>query len=234
MTVAVIAARGGSKRIPRKNIRPFAGVPLIVHPIRTALEAFGRVIVSTDDAEIAAVAQAAGAEVPFLRPASLADDHTPVGAAAAHAIEALDLRDDWVCLVYATAALLDPATLKAAQGQLETLPEHVDFLVSVATYPHPVQRALERAADGCLRLRDPAQAAVRTQDLPESYYDGGQFAFGRRLAWQRTPAYWSGIVAGSVLDRWSVVDIDTEEDWRMAERLWAARTISPGTAEADH
>lgn len=228
MIPVVIGARGGSRRIPRKNVRPFAGAPMMTRPIAASREALARVIVSTDDAEIAAVARAAGAEVPFDRPAHLADDHTPIGAVVGHAIESVPLESEWVCLVYATAALLTPATLRAAAARLPDLPPEVDFLVSVCAYPHPVQRAVTADADGCLVLLDPARAQTRTQDLAPSFFDAGQFAFGRRDSWLRHPAYWRGRVTGHVLDRWEAVDIDTEDDWLMAERLWQLRAMESG------
>jgi N-acylneuraminate cytidylyltransferase len=219
--VAVIPARGGSKRIPRKNIREFSGQPLIAWPIRMCLESglFSRVVVSTDDDEIAAIAQSHGAELPFRRPDALADDHASTVAVMAHAVQALREESpqlEFACCVYPACALLGPADLAAALAGLVAEPR-ADFSAVVSTYSHPIQRALE-VHEGRLRPVDPESAAMRTQDLPARWHDDGQFYWGRTEAWlQQRP-----ILANAVpyeVDASRVCDIDTEDDWKRAELL---------------
>jgi pseudaminic acid cytidylyltransferase len=218
--LAVVPARGGSKRIPRKNIRAFAGKPMIAHAIGVAQRSglFDRILVSTDDAEIAAVARDLGAEVPFVRPRELADDHTPTVPVVAHAIEAcasVGWQADAVCCIYPSVPFLRPDDL--AEG-LRLLESGGEFAFPVARFPSPVQRALRREADGRCAPLFAELAATRTQDLPEAFHDAGQFYWGRRDAW----------LAGlnihlhgrtMVIPEWRVVDIDTLDDWRRAELL---------------
>lgn len=222
MRLAVIPARGGSKRIPRKNVRPFAGLPMIAHALRCARRSgvFDRIVVSTDDAEIAAIAREHGADTPFQRPAALADDHTPTVPVIAHALDALQLPDDAaVCCLYPGVPLLDPALLRSALAVLEG--GATGFVFPVAAHPSPVQRALLRAADGSSRPMQPEHSLTRTQDLPPAYFDAGQFYWGRAAAWRAgLPIHQHAHTL--VLPAWSVVDIDTEEDWQRAERLYQA------------
>jgi N-acylneuraminate cytidylyltransferase len=220
--VAIIPARGGSKRIPRKNLLPFDGVPMIVRSIRTALESgvFDQVVVSTDDAEIADVARAHGAQVPFLRPAELADDFTGTAAVIVHALQQLPAFD-FACCVYATAPLLQAQYLR--QG-IELLEQHPDksFAFSVCSFGFPVQRALTLDGQGALTALYPEFRNTRSQDLPEAFQDAGQFYWGRSEAWLRGEAVYSPASLPVVLPRHLVQDIDTPEDWKRAEYLYAA------------
>lgn len=217
--VAVIPARGGSKRVPRKNVRPLGGRPLVAWAVLTALAAHrvDRVVVSTDDAEVAAAAREAGAEVPFVRPADLSDDHTPLVPVIADAIGRLDLdRDDAVCCVYPTAIGLLPEDLDAGCALLDE--PGPPYVVGVVPYPHPVQRALAMDATGQLSMVDPDLALVRTQDLPPRWHDAGQFVWGRASAWlDRTPVLTAA--RGLELPAWRAIDLDTEDDWARAELL---------------
>jgi N-acylneuraminate cytidylyltransferase len=220
--VAIIPARGGSKRIPRKNLLPFDGVPMIVRSIRTALDSglFERVVVSTDDAEIADVARAHGAQVPFLRPADLADDFTGTAAVILHALQQLPAFD-YACCVYATAPLLQARYLH--QG-LELLEQHPDrsFAFSVCSFGFPVQRALTLDGQGALSPLYPEFRNTRSQDLPEAFQDAGQFYWGRSEAWLRGEVLYSPASLPVILPRHLVQDIDTLEDWKRAEYLYAA------------
>ncbi|EJL95092.1 MULTISPECIES: pseudaminic acid cytidylyltransferase [unclassified Pseudomonas] len=220
--VAIIPARGGSKRIPRKNLLPFDGVPMIVRSIRTALDSglFERVVVSTDDAEIADVARAHGAQVPFLRPADLADDFTGTAAVIVHALQQLPAFD-YACCVYATAPLLQARYLH--QG-LELLEQHPDrsFAFSVCSFGFPVQRALTLEGQGALTALYPEFRHTRSQDLPEAFQDAGQFYWGRSEAWLRGEVLYSPASLPVILPRHLVQDIDTLEDWKRAEYLYAA------------
>jgi pseudaminic acid cytidylyltransferase len=220
--VAIIPARGGSKRIPRKNLLPFDGVPMIVRSIRTALESglFDQVVVSTDDAEIADVARAHGAQVPFLRPVDLADDFTGTAAVIVHALQQLPAFD-YACCVYATAPLLQVRYLR--QG-IELLEQRSDksFAFSVCSFGFPVQRALTLDGQGGLSALYPEFRNTRSQDLPEAFQDAGQFYWGRTEAWLRGEVLYSPASLPVILPRHLVQDIDTLEDWKRAEYLYAA------------
>lgn len=221
-SVAIIPARGGSKRIPRKNLLPFDGVPMIVRSIRTALDSglFEQVVVSTDDADIAELALAHGAQVPFLRPAELADDFTGTAAVIVHALQQLPAFD-YACCVYATAPLLQARFLR--QG-FELLQQHPDkaFAFSVCSFGFPVQRALTLDGQGALTALYPEFRNTRSQDLPEAFQDAGQFYWGRREAWLRGDVLYSPASLPVLLPRHLVQDIDTPQDWKRAEYLYAA------------
>jgi N-acylneuraminate cytidylyltransferase len=221
-SVAIIPARGGSKRIPRKNLNPFDGVPMIARSIRTALDSalFDQVIVSTDDAEIAEVAMAHGAQVPFMRPASLSDDFSGTAAVIKHALSQLETYD-FACCIYATAPLLQMRYLR--QGY-ELLAQHPDrsFAFSVAGFGFPVQRALTLDAQGALTSLYPEFRDTRSQDLPDAYQDAGQFYWGRSEAWLRDEVLFSSASLPVIVPRHLVQDIDTPEDWKRAEFLYAA------------
>ncbi len=225
MTIAIIPARGGSKRIPRKNIRPFCGRPMISYAIAAAQAAgcFEHIIVSTDDDEIAAVAREWGAETPFLRPANLADDHTGTTAVVIDAIqrlEALGLHADSYCCIYATVPLIRASDLRDAYQRLQQ--SDADFAFSAAAFGFPIQRALQLAANGCATPFWPENMAKRSQDLTPAYQDAGQFYWGRREAWLEGRGVFDGNGLAHLLPRYRVVDIDTEEDWQLAELLYQA------------
>ena len=221
-SVAIIPARGGSKRIPRKNLKPFDGVPMIVRSIRTALESqlFDQVVVSTDDEEIAEVARAHGAQVPYLRPASLADDFTGTAAVIVHALYQLPAFD-YTCCIYATAPLLQVRFLRQGLELLEQHPEK-SFAFSVTDFGFPVQRALTLDEQGALTSLYPEFRNTRSQDLPAAFQDAGQFYWGRSEAWLRGDVLFSPVSLPVILPRHLVQDIDTLEDWTRAEYLYAA------------
>ncbi|MBP5966030.1 MULTISPECIES: pseudaminic acid cytidylyltransferase [Pseudomonas] len=220
--IAIIPARGGSKRIPRKNLAPFDGVPMIVRSIRTALDSglFDQVVVSTDDEEIAEVARAHGADVPFLRPADLADDFTGTAAVIVHALQQLPAFD-YACCVYATAPLLQARYLRQGYELLAQHPEK-SFAFSVCNFGFPVQRALTLDGQGALTALYPEFRNTRSQDLPEAFQDAGQFYWGRTDAWLRGEVVYSPVSLPVILPRHLVQDIDTPEDWKRAEYLYAA------------
>jgi N-acylneuraminate cytidylyltransferase len=217
--ICVIPARGGSKRIPLKNIADFHGRPMIGWAIEAALGAFSRVVVSTDDPRIAAVARNEGAEV-LDRPADLAGDHTPTVPVIAHAVTALALAAETpVCCLYATAPMVLAADLAAAAGRLAL--GDATYVMAVTPYPHPIQRALRRDPAGHVAMIDPAQMQVRSQDLEEAWHDAGQFYFARAATWAAgLPVFGPGAV-GMALPAHRVVDIDTPDDWARAEALFA-------------
>lgn len=231
MNLAVILARGGSQRVPRKNVRPFAGRPMLAWPIAAvrASGLFDAVLVSTEDDEIAAAARAEGAEVPFRRPSELADDRTGTLAVMAHALDWFETHRgpvELACCIYGTAAFLRPEHLRAG---LELLRAHsdADFVFSVTTYSHPIFRAFQRAEDGRVTMFWPEHEQTRSQDLPVAWHDAGQFYWGRPTAFRTCGGIFSARAYGVPIPRHLVQDIDTPEDWELAERLFAlARSAS--------
>lgn len=223
--VVLIPARGGSRRITRKNVRPFLGVPAIQRVIQTITEAgiAQRIVVSTDDEEVARLSGEAGADVPGPRPAGLADDYTTTLEVVRHAIESwLESYSEsnplWV--VYPTALLLVPSVLRAADERYrDSVP---NFLYSVLRYPHPVERRLAMSEDGRVHPVQPEYTATRTQDFEPKFHDAGQFYVGSIAAWQADSPILSEDAVGFELSRDSVVDIDEPEDWARAEALAAA------------
>ena len=224
MNIAIIPARGGSKRIPRKNIREFGGKPMIKWPISAALETglFGHVIVSTDDEEIAAVARHAGAETPFMRPAELSDDHATTSEVINHALEwarAQGWPVEALCCIYATAAFVTPDDLRQTFDQLSP---DCDFAFPALRYGHPPQRGFVKAADGSPSLLQPEHRSTRTQDLPDVFHDAGQFYWGKSEAWLEKRPVFGERSRFIELPANRAVDIDRPEDWEMAERLFLA------------
>jgi pseudaminic acid cytidylyltransferase len=222
MRLAILPARGGSKRIPRKNVRPFGGRPMIAWAIAAARDSglFDRVVVSTDDTGIGEVARAHGAEVPFWRPPELADDHAPTVPVIAHATQALGLPDDAaVCCIYPATPLLAADDLRRGLALLEAGAS--GYVFPVAAYPSPVQRALRRDADGATHPLYPQYTQTRTQDLEPAYFDAGQFYWARAATW-RAGLGIHGHATTLVLPEWRVVDIDTPDDWTRAEALCQA------------
>jgi len=225
MRLAVIPARGGSKRIPRKNIKLFGGLPMIAWSIRAAVESkcFDRIIVSTDDDEIAQVAREYGADAPFIRPAELSDDHAGTIPVIAHAIEwqrRHGLGATVVCCVYATAPFVSANDL---QRGLETLNSTgADFALSVTSFPFPIQRAVRITDEQRLEMFQPEHFKTRSQDLEDAWHDAGQFYWGRADAWLRGESLFGRATAPVKLPRHRVQDIDTPEDWERAEWMFKA------------
>lgn len=221
--VAIIPARGGSKRIPRKNIKDFFGKPLISYSIETAIKAniFSRIIVSTDDKEIADIAQKYGAEVPFLRPKELSDDFTGTGEVISHAIEYLKNSGevfDFVCTIYATAPLLDEKYL--IKGFEELKKSEAKYSFSCASMPFPIQRTFKIDKNRC-EMFWPENFMKRSQDFEEAYHDAGQFYFDK-LCKISSEIIFAKDSIPIVLPRYLVQDIDTLDDWERAEYMYYA------------
>lgn len=231
MKLAIIPARGGSKRIPRKNMRPFCGQPIIGYSIRAALQSgcFDHVVVSTDNSEIADCARGFGAEMPFVRPAHLADDHATTRAVVNHAIEAcakaFGSTPSLVCCLYPTAPFLLAADLVAALAQLESAPAQgqvfkPEFVFSATEYPFPIQRALRRRPDGSVEMFDPQYRSTRSQDLEPAFHDAGQFYCGYSHAFLAGHPMYGAQSLPYLLPSYRVRDLDTLADWEHAELLW--------------
>lgn len=225
-TIAVIPARGGSKRIPDKNIKEFCGKPMIAYSIKAAIRShlFDQVIVSTDDAQIAQIATKYGANCPFERPKELSDDHTPTLPVIRHAIEAIEAQQqaklELICCIYATAPFLKSPNLIKGHDCLKQ-DTALNFAFSVTSYAFPIQRALYlETKNGTVQMFQPGQAQTRSQDLREAYHDAGQFYWGRRDAFVNCDNIFSANSAPVILPRSQVQDIDTPEDWDCAEQLY--------------
>ena len=222
MNLCILPARGGSKRISRKNIKPFAGKPMIAHAIGLALDSglFQHIVVSTDDDEIAEIARAHGAEVPFTRPAALADDHAPTAPVIAHAVtecESYGWKIDSVCCLYPCVPLLQLGDLKAGLDLLNE--SQAPYSFAIAEFSSAIQRALKRNEDGRTSPFELKNQSLRTQDLPPAYYDAGQFYWGTKNAWLTNPhIHASGV--GVIVPHWRIVDIDTPQDWQRAEQIF--------------
>ena len=221
MNIAVIPARGGSKRIPRKNIKSFGGRPIIAYAITAAINSglFEHVLVSTDDEEIASIAKDWGAEIPFVRPAELANDFAATVPVLTHAIqecEALGWQFSYVCCIYPVVPFIKVADLQGALKLLEL--GHADYCFPVTEFPSAIQRALRKKKSGVMQPLYPEFELTRTQDLAPAYYDAGQFYWGKKEAWLNNQSIHSSGL-GFVVPNWRVVDIDTPDDWDRAERL---------------
>lgn len=222
--VAIIPARGGSKRIPRKNIKEFHGKPLIAYSIEAAFasELFDRVIVSTDDEEIAEVARSYGAEVPFIRPKALSDDFTGTGDVVEHALSWLKTQGEhygYVCTIYATAPLLQPKYLVEGFEQLKNSDAVQAF--SATSMPFPIQRTFKIDKDGRCKMFTPEHYKSRSQDLEEAYQDAGQF-YWSKLGKSSDEVLFGKDSIPVILPRYLVQDIDTLEDWERAEFMYEA------------
>jgi pseudaminic acid cytidylyltransferase len=225
-TIAIIPARGGSKRIPDKNIKDFCGKPLIAYSINAALESdlFDKVIVSTDSEKVAKTARDYGADVPFMRPAELSDDYTGTSAVVVHAIQEclrIGFSPELVCCIYATAPLIQQQYLQQGYRALsEQGDKHYAF--SVTEFAFPVQRALMKSENGGVQPMFPENIGKRSQDLPPAWHDAGQFYWGRAQAFLTNKRVFAPHSIPIILPHYLVQDIDTPDDWQRAELLYRA------------
>jgi len=221
--LCVIPARGGSKRIPRKNIRSFCGKPMIAWSIEAAQRTglFDRIVVSTDDGEIAAIARQWGAEAPFMRPAELSGDHTPIVPVVRHGLqwaESTGTPVERVCALFATAPLVTPALIRSGHDELVAHPD-TEFVFSAARFSFPIFRAIELQPDGMARMFWPENELRRSQDLPTAYHEAGQFFWATRAALLAHDGLYRARSRVVLVPAERVQDIDTEEDWARAEVL---------------
>lgn len=223
MRVAVIPARGGSKRIPRKNIKLFGGRPIIAWSILAAQKSglFERIIVSTDDEEIAEVSRAWGAETPFVRPPELSDDYAGTTAVVAHAVRWLQQQAipvTAVCCIYATTPLIQPDDLIRGLRILES--GNWAYAFSVSEFSPSVYRAFEELPDGGLAMLFPELFSTRSQDLPVALHDAAQFYWGHPWAWTQELKIFDSHSMPVTIPRWRVQDIDDMNDWIRAEMIF--------------
>lgn len=231
MSICIIPARGGSKRIPNKNIKIFCGKPMIHWAIEAALQSscFEHVIVSTDSDAISEVAKKAGATVPFKRPVELSDDHTATQAVIQHAISWMFERHPElnkptlpVCCLYATAPFAQPQDIQQALSLLVD----AEYVMPVTSFAFPVQRAARIVDNNALQMLHPEHFNTRSQDLEEVWHDAGQFYWAKAAAWLNELPPYTLKTAPLKLPRWRVQDIDTPEDWQRAEALFSALGMS--------
>lgn len=220
MKIAVIPARGGSKRIPRKNIKDFCGKPMIAWSIEAAKASglFDRIIVSTDDVDIAKVSAQWGAEVPFMRPEELSNDYAGTTPVVAHATlwacdQGLDV--EAVCCIYATAPFVKVDDIKRGWTALNS--GAWDYAFSVTDFAAPIFRAFKQTAEGGIEMFFPEHFETRSQDLPVALHDAGQFYWGRPSAWIEGAHIFDKHSVPVIIPRWRVQDIDNEDDWVRAE-----------------
>ncbi|PAF47607.1 pseudaminic acid cytidylyltransferase [Helicobacter sp. 12S02634-8] len=226
--VAIIPARGGSKRIPKKNIRPFCGLPIIAYSIQNALKSgvFDSVIVSTDDEEIAQIAQSYQATIPFMRPKELASDTTPTIPVIAHAAQALHLSStDLVCCLYPTAPLLLPEHIIKGLQKLMANPQKLYAFSCVRFDSNPYRGFL--IEDETISMLFPEHSLSRSQDLKEVYHDAGAFYWGRVHAFCGGKNIFADHSLGISLPRIFVQDIDTLDDWELAELKYRFKHPTP-------
>lgn len=223
MNIAIIPARGGSRRIPKKNIKSFCGKPMIAWAIGAAKKSnmFDHIVVTTDDEEIRQIACQYGAETPFSRPDNLSDDLTPTVPVIAHAVQKC-LNMDWplqyVCCIYPGVPFLEGSDLARAYEMM--VGTKANFVYPVTEYPHPTQRAMRQLSTGQMEFLDPSGEMIRTQDLAPTFHDAGQFYWGAVDAWLGHKKMHSDGL-GMVIPNWRVVDIDNLNDWKRAELLSA-------------
>lgn len=234
MKLAVIPARGGSKRIPGKNIKQFCGKPMIAWTIEVAQQSgcFDEIVVSTDDIAIADIARQLGAAVPFRRPDRLSDDHTGTIPVIQHAIEWYRQQGhaiSQVCCLYATAPFLQAVDLRAGQAKLEA--GEFDYAFAATSFPFPIQRAFRLDAKDGVGMFHPEHFNTRSQDLEDAYHDAGQFYWGTPDAWLEGKVIFGHRSTAVLLPRHRVQDIDTLEDWQRAEWMFKAMQAEAGQDE---
>ncbi len=223
MNLCVIPARGGSKRIPGKNIKPFLGKPIIAYSIEAALlsECFDRVIVSTDDPRIAEVAQRYGAEIPFFRPEELSNDFTATIPVIKHAIEwfnRYEKKPENVCCLYATAPFVTSQAISDAFTLFQN--EDAGYCLTATSFAYPIQRAIKIKSNKRIKMLQPEFFNARSQELEEAFHDAGQLYWGKSEAFLKQVPLFAEETVAYILPRHLVQDIDTEEDWIRAELMY--------------
>ncbi|MBD1145337.1 pseudaminic acid cytidylyltransferase [Pelagibacterales bacterium SAG-MED34] len=223
MNLCVIPARGGSKRIKKKNIKSFCGKPIIAWSIQQAIKSkcFDKIIVSTDDNNIAKLAISFGAEVPFLRPKKLSDDYTGTVSVISHAVKwqiKNDLKPTYVCCIYATAPFINISELKNGLKILKK--SKFKYVFSATNYSYPIQRSFRIKKNKKIEMFYPKNYKSRSQDLDVAFHDAGQFYWGQTDAWLKNKPIISKSAIPILIPRSRVHDIDTHEDWRIAETMF--------------
>ena len=223
MNLLIIPARGGSKRIPRKNIKNFRGKPIIEIVIKKSreLKFFEKIIVSTDDLEIAKVSKNAGAEIPFIRPKEISGDHIPTRRVILHAIEwykNINIEFNFICCLYPTSIFVDQKDIFSAMASLKKYHEN-KYIFSATNYSHPIERSFNIDQQGLALMNFPNKFNERSQDLKLAYHDAAQFYIAKSQTWiDKENIFEQGVPF--ILPKWKSIDIDTYEDWEMAEIIF--------------
>lgn len=223
MNVCVIPARGGSKRIKKKNIKIFCGKPIIAWSIEQAIKSkcFNKIIVSTDDNKIATLAKKYGAEVPFIRPKSLSDDYTPTAPVVSHAINWLirnHSKPPYVCCIYPTAPFIKLGDLRNGLKILKKT--KLNYVFPVTNFAYQIQRSFKIDINNKIKMFFPKYYKYRSQDLDKVFHDAGQFYWGKTEAWLNNEKIFSKNSFPMQIPRYRVLDIDTIEDWKIAEKMF--------------
>ena len=231
--IAIIPARGGSRRIPKKNIKSFLGKPIIAYSIEAAISSniFTKVIVTTDSKEIALISEKYGAEVPFLRSKELSDDFTGTKEVVDDAVRYMESKGEYykyICTLYATAPLLQKKYLIEAYEMLKST--DAVHVFSAASMSFPIQRTFKINEKGKCEMFFPECYTTRSQDLKEAYQDAGQFYWTNRDKEKVTDnkVFFSDISMPIILPRYLVQDIDTNEDWKRAELMYQVLYLDNG------
>lgn len=223
-SIAIIPARGGSKRIPKKNVKPFCGIPMVERTIKFLQRSnlFDSIYVSTDDTEISKVSTKAGAIVPFQRDNELADDFTPTGPVILDCLKRIGELENvyFVCCVYPCTPMLNESDLVFGLEFLKK--SETDFVYPVVKYSHPVQRRISINESGSIRFSEPDHELTRTQDLEDFFHDSGQFYWGTKSAWLSEKRMHTDGLAFEI-DRINAIDIDNEVDWMIAEAIFKSQ-----------
>ena len=225
-SICIITARGGSKRIPRKNVREFCGKPMLAYSVDAALQSgiFDDVMVSTDDEEIAEVAKSYGAEVPFMRSAAMSNDYATTVDVLSEVLSEYEKRGaefDTMCCLYPTAPFVRASELKEAAAIIRA---GATSVIPVTSFDFPPLRGFRVGGDGSLEYAFPEYARVRSQDLPEMVHDCGRFYFAKTSSFRERRSFITDKTRLLRIPRKLVQDIDTPEDWEMAEQKYQAMT----------
>ena len=225
MNFAIIPARGGSKRLRKKNIRDFCGKPVIAYAIENALSLgiFSEVIVTTDDPDIASISRDYGAQIPEMRPGNLSDDYATTLDVMKYAVANYVPKSEnknAVCCIYPTTPLLSPRFVLEGQQLFES--GEWDYVISATRYSHPIERAFTINRSGPVEVINPEYVFTRTQDLSDSFYDAGQFYWGERQTWITGKSMFLSRMTAVEIPKLQSIDIDTLEDWILAEHIYTS------------
>jgi|TARA_B100001093_G_scaffold520214_1_gene613690 N-acylneuraminate cytidylyltransferase len=223
MNIAIIPARGGSKRIPKKNIKNFLGKPIISYSVELAIKSnlFNKVIVSTDCDEIAEIAKSYGAEVPFKRPKAISDDFSTLNEVLKHAIDFIEndgFLYDYVCCIYATAPLIEIDDIRRGLELIDT--KKWESVIAATNFSYPIFRSFEKDKKGGLKMVFPDHYSSRSQDLPEIFHDAGQFFWAKSEFLKKSPSGFNHNNTIIEIPNYRAQDIDTDEDWQRAELIY--------------
>ena len=222
MKIAVIPARGGSKRIPRKNIKEFFGKPMIAWSIEAAISSnlFDQIVVSTDDQEIAKIAESLGANVPFIRPEKISDDFATTTDVIAHAVQWMieeNYSVEAVCCIYATAPFIRVSDLQESYKIFNS--GDWEYVFTATDFAAPIFRSFKKNQENGLEMFYPEFFDTRSQDLPEALHDAGQFYWGKPSAWLDGKRIFDQHSTALIIPRFRAQDIDTDADWIRAELM---------------